>query len=146
MKRIVLAFVACVLASALFAQQPPDPVLLSAQMPKYPVIARFARVTGDVEAAFTLDDGGNVASVHIVSGPPLLADATQANIKTWKFKMPKNSGGPDREYKTTFTYRFSGREVGGSDEDETPLKLRVTVTSFHEIEIISDTYKPTIQF
>lgn len=115
-------------------------------MPKYPVIARFARVTGEVKATFTLDDGGNVASVQIVSGPPLLANATQANINTWKFKIPKNSVGPDREYKTKFTYRFSGHEAEGSDEYGPPLKLSVTVTSFHDIEVISDTYKPTLQF
>ncbi|MDR3720321.1 MAG: energy transducer TonB [Candidatus Acidoferrales bacterium] len=146
MKRITFVFAACLLTSTLVAQQLSEPILQSAQMPMYPVIARFARVTGEVVAEFTLDDSGSVASVQILSGPQLLWRATQENIQTWKFQIPKKSTEANQEYKTTFTYRFSGREVEGDEESGKALKLTVTVSSFHEIEVISDTYKPTMQY
>jgi TonB family protein len=141
MKRLVLVFVACVLASNSFAQQVTEPILRSAQMPKYPTIARTARVTGEVKAEFTLDPNGDVASVEILTGHPLLQDATRANIQTWQFDMPKAATAVELKYKTTFVYRFSGREVG----DGETLRLTVTVDSFRRFEIVSDARKPIVQ-
>jgi len=114
-------------------------------MPRYPVIARFARVAGEVDAEFTLDDSGNVASVQILSGPSLLWDETRENIQTWKFTMPTHSPDASQKYKTKFYYRFSGRQVEGDDESGPTLRLTISVDSFHQIEIVSDTYKPTLQ-
>ena len=140
-KSLPTIFVACVLALNTFAQQIPEPILRSAQMPKYPVIARTARVVGKVKAEFTLDDSGNVDSIHILSGPGLLQDATREDIQTWKFDVSKQVTESYRRYKTTFTYRFSGREVGSGKT----LKLTVTLNSFHDVEIVTDTRKPERQ-
>ncbi len=56
--------------------------------------------------------------------------------------MPKEAVTADRVYKTTFTYRFSGHELAPGQN----LKLTVTTDSYHDFEIVTDTYKPTIEF
>ncbi|HXX17874.1 MAG TPA: energy transducer TonB [Candidatus Acidoferrum sp.] len=121
-------------APAAFAQKASDPVLESAQMPKYPPVARTAHVTGDLEAEFTLDEGGNVASVRILSGPPLLARPTEENIRTWKFHLPTENNRPGRKFKTTFAYRLSDRYVSRSRVPP----ISVTFDSFDRVEITSD--------
>lgn len=103
-------------------------------MPKYPVIARTAHVIGDLEAEFTLDETGSVTSVQILSGPPLLARATEENIKTWKFYLPAENKKPPSVYKTKFSYRLSNKYVS---EDQVPA-LTVTFDSFKRVEITSD--------
>ena len=145
MTRLGFALAACLLSSTLFAQPASEPILQSTQMPRYPVIARFARVTGEVNAAFTLDSTGNVASVQILAGPSLLWGETRENIQTWKFKMPLHAPDSSQKYETKFSYRFSGHEVDGDDESGPVLRLTVSVDSFHQIEIVTDTYKPTLQ-
>lgn len=132
MKSALISIVTFAFASALLAQQPADPVLYSSGLPRYPAIALNAHITGEVTAEFSLDASGNVASVQILSGPPLLRLETEHNIRTWKFGQ--DPGLDDHSYKTTFTYRLSGRLVSPS---RVP-RLTVTVDSFRHIEIISD--------
>jgi TonB family protein len=135
---IVLA--TCLLASSLFADGRSKPVLESSQTPRYPAIAATAHVEGSVEAEFTLDGDGNITFVRILSGPALLARATEDNIRTWKFSMPPKDGGPDRKYKTTFSYHISGRYPTESE----PLRLTITFVSFEHVEITTDLhYRPT---
>jgi len=124
-------------APAAFAQKASDPVLESAQMPKYPSIARTARIQGDMEAEFTLDDQGNVASVQVTSGPPLLKKVTEDNIRTWKFKLPTQGAVNGRKYETRFSYRLSGLYVSSSNVP----RLTVTFHSFRRVEITTDGQK-----
>jgi TonB family protein len=145
MTRWGFALAACLFASTISAETAPEPILQSAQMPKYPVIARLARVTGEVDAEFTLSKGGSVESVQIVSGPPLLAGATRDNIQTWKFRLPDPPPDPSRKYATKFLYRFSAHQLDGEDPDGPPLKLTVSVDTYHEVEITTDTYRPSLQ-
>lgn len=58
--------------------------------PVYPPIARAAHVEGSVVLTFRIDEQGNVADVVIVSGHPLLRQAVEKAVKTWKFE----GGGP----------------------------------------------------
>jgi Gram-negative bacterial TonB protein C-terminal len=133
-KTAFFALAVCLFAPGIFADEWPNPVLDSAQMPRYPAIAETAHVEGDIEAEFALNQDGSVASVRIVSGPPLLAGATEDNIRTWKFGSVPRDGKPDRRYKTTFSYHFSGKHP------KNPERLRLTVTfiSFERVEITKD--------
>jgi len=142
MKGFGWVFVFCLLVSTASAQKPSDPVLKSAQLPTYPVLARTAGVVGDMDAEFTLDSEGNVTSVEITSGHPLLKRVTEENIRTWKFKLPTEGGMDGRRFKTRFSYKLSGRWV---PESKVP-KLTVTFDSFDHVEITSDQQgEPTIR-
>jgi TonB family protein len=132
----ILAF--CCLS---LAQRPPDPILRSGQMPRYPPLALLARIEGEVKVSFVLDDRGEVASVEVLTGPPMLRDAAAAIVRSWKFDLPKNLFRPEWKYDTAIRYRLSGREL---QSGEIP-KLTVVEDSFHRIEVISDALKPVIQ-
>ena len=69
----------------------PQPAVLCVkhiEVPDYPPMARAARVQGEVKLHVQLGPDGRVVSAEAVSGPPILADAARANIKTWLFESP----------------------------------------------------------
>jgi hypothetical protein len=53
----------------------------------YPQLARTARIFGTVEVQVAVKDG-KVVSTEVKSGPPVLAQATVENIRTWRFLSP----------------------------------------------------------
>jgi TonB family protein len=110
-------------------------------MPKYPPIALAARIEGEVKVSFVLNDKGEVASVDVKSGHPILREATATVVKSWKFDLPKDLFRTEWKYDTTFRYHLSGKEL---DSNETT-KLTVVVDSFHQIDVMSDAHKPAMQ-
>ncbi len=142
MKRALLltlnSFALCCLS---LAQSLPDPILQSAQMPKYPPVALGARIEGEVKVSFVLDDKGEVASVDVKSGHPMLKEAAATIVRSWKFELPKNLFRTEWRYDTTITYHLSGKEL---DSGETA-KLTIVMDSFHRIDVTSDAYKPITQ-
>ena len=57
------------------------------QLPKYPPLARQARIEGEVHLVVVLDeDTGLIKDVKVNSGHPLLADAAVAVVRAWHFK------------------------------------------------------------
>jgi TonB family protein len=142
MKRALLpilgSFAFCCLS---LAQSLPDPILQSAQMPKYPPLALAARIEGEVKVSFVLDDKGEVASVDVKSGHPMLKEAAAAIVRSWKFDLPKDLFRTEWKYDTTFRYHLSGKEL----ESNETAKLTVVVDSFHRIDVMSDSYKPVMQ-
>jgi TonB family protein len=124
------------------AQSLPDPILQSAQMPNYPPVAREARIEGEVKVSFVLDEKGEVTSVDVKSGHPMLTEATAAIIRSWKFELPRNLFRTEWRYDTTFRYHLSGKEVASGET----AKLTIVVDSFHRIDVMSDAYKPIIQY
>ena len=54
--------------------------------PEYPLLAKQARVQGQVQIDATLDEQGNVIDMKIVSGPPLLYQAALDALKKWKYE------------------------------------------------------------
>src|SRR5277367_2123946 len=89
MKRALVFVLSCVILCCLAsAQSLPEPILQSGQMPTYPPIARAARIEGEVKVAFVLNEKGEVESVEVKSGHPMLKNATADIVKSWKFKMP----------------------------------------------------------
>ena len=104
--------------------QTDEPLLLSANIPFYPPLARQARVYGTVEVAFTLPaNAGEPANVEAVSGHPLLKSAALENVKTWRFR---NIYAVERKYETTFHYALT--------ESGSP---HVTFESFTVVDIVS---------
>jgi TonB family protein len=137
MKQIQLFLTMLALCCISLAQQVPDPILRSALMPQYPPLALATRVEGEVKISFVLDTKGEVASVEVLSGHPLLREAAAAIVKSWKFELPELFR-TEWRYDTSFRYHLSGREL---ETNEAP-KLTIIVDSFHRIEVMSDAFKP----
>jgi periplasmic protein TonB len=54
--------------------------------PEFPVLARQARIQGQVQIDAVLDEQGNVIDMKVVSGPPLLYQAALDALKKWKYE------------------------------------------------------------
>ena len=97
--RMTIPLVLLILAMAPLigsAQQTELPKVLSASVPFYPQVPRHGHIEGTVRLrVFT--DGARVAHVQVESGPPMLAQAAQENVKTWRF---------DAHNRTTFEVTF----------------------------------------
>ncbi len=64
--------------------RPPKPIVQV--RPDYPVLARQARIQGQVQIDAVLDEQGNVVEMKVVSGPPLLYQAAEDALKKWKYE------------------------------------------------------------
>jgi hypothetical protein len=105
--------------------KPQDLLVVKGEMPLYPVLAKTARVSGSVQLQVTVKDG-DVVATQAISGNPLLASPTIANVKTWKF-YKTDSG----TFTTTFTYLLEREESPGASnprkiELELPTSVKIT--------------------
>src|SRR5437879_3859329 len=83
---IILCFVGAV-CIAMAAQTEPE--LMSANITRYPPLARQARIEGIVKVTFTLPaNAEEPANVEAASGHPMLKGAAVENVKTWHFRNP----------------------------------------------------------
>jgi protein TonB len=73
--------------------------------PVYPANAREAKQFGVVRVEVSIDEGGNVASVRVLSGPPLLRGAALAAARSWRFK-PSTIGGTPVKTTTVIDFNF----------------------------------------
>ena len=91
----------------------------------YPSLARYAQIQGDVVLVAQIGSDGRVSAPIGKSGHPVLIQAAQDNLKTWKFQS-----GPYQE--TEITYHFKLIEPS-SDHTQTEcafdLPDSVTVSS-----------------
>lgn len=78
---------------------------VSAEDPHYPLEAKRQHIQGDVVLRALIDEKGNVASLQVVSGDPILVDPALAAVKKWKYKPWVLNGNPV-EVETTITIRF----------------------------------------
>jgi hypothetical protein len=58
---------------------------LSESLPKYPPLARAARVSGVVSFTLDVTSGGAVDKFQVISGHPLLRNAVEAEVTKWTF-------------------------------------------------------------
>lgn len=79
-----------------------EPAQLS--LPKYPALARAARVSGDVKLELQLRPDGTVSSVRVLSGHPLLAPAAVESAKASRFTC--DSCALPTTYILTYTFGF----------------------------------------
>jgi Gram-negative bacterial TonB protein C-terminal len=111
------------------AQQPkgPVPVVASASAPLYPSIPLMAQITGVVRLRLSTD-GTHVTSMEIESGPAILANAAEENIKTWQFEPHKPT-----TFEAMFTYTLlpatcdAAGHCNGRENDEVLLHLPTDV-------------------
>jgi periplasmic protein TonB len=76
--------------------------------PAYPPLAQQARIQGVVVLTALIDKGGNIQSLQVVSGHPLLVRAAIDAIKQWRYK-PFLLNGQPLEVETTVTVSFHVR-------------------------------------
>ena len=74
-----------------------DEILASAlnkAVPKYPPLAKAARVTGEVGVRVTIDEEGRVVEARTMFGHPLLVDASEKGAREWTFTPFNEAGRP----------------------------------------------------
>jgi TonB family protein len=69
----------------------------------YPVVAYQARISGEVVVMAQIDSEGRVQVPVRPPGHPLLVQAAEENIKTWRFQS-----GPGSQLKVTYHFRLEG--------------------------------------
>jgi periplasmic protein TonB len=62
--------------------------------PDYPEIARMARIQGTVRLEAVISKEGTVASLKVVSGPPLLMKAAFGAVSQWRYQPTLLNGEP----------------------------------------------------
>jgi protein TonB len=84
--------------------------LIRKVLPEYSVLARNARVEGEVILAVNVDEEGNVAGVRVIKGHPLLEEAAVRAVRQWKYSPTLLNGEPVPVLSTvTVIFRLSGR-------------------------------------
>jgi TonB family protein len=81
-------------------------LLLKRVNPEYPPDARRARIQGTVVLHVLISKAGDIATVELVSGHPMLAPAAIDAVKQWKYKPYLLNGSPvevDTEILVNFT-------------------------------------------
>jgi protein TonB len=80
-------------------------MLLVPIRPIYPAIARAARVEGTVVVEAVISKTGKLESLHVVSGPEMLRNASLDAIRAAQYR-PYLLNGEPTEVQTTFTVNF----------------------------------------
>jgi protein TonB len=75
--------------------------------PGYPMIARSARVAGDVVVEISIRMNGSVEAARAVSGPPLLTDAALQSARSSTFAC-KDCKEPPPPFTLTYTFKVRG--------------------------------------
>lgn len=116
------------------------PILQDAGMPRYPPIARAARITGKVIVRVTVEHGLVVrtevlSKPDVASGQRLLESPTVENLKTWRFSAQATGA-----FTVTYTY-----EISGTETDELTNAKIVMLPSL-DVEITARPVKPTVNY
>lgn len=70
------------------------PTLIRQVQPVYPVLAREARIHGDVVIDSVIDERGQVTQMKVVSGHPLLVSAAFDAVRQWRYEPTRLNGVP----------------------------------------------------
>jgi len=81
-------------------------LLIHREEPTYPVLARSARVQGEVVLSAVIDTNGHITNLQLVSGHPMLVPAAISAVKQWRYK-PYLLNGQPVEVETTITVIFT---------------------------------------
>jgi len=81
-------------------------LLIHREEPPYPPLARAARVQGEVVLNAIIDGNGQIQSLQLVSGHPMLVPAAMAAVRQWRYK-PYLLNGQPVEVETTITVIFT---------------------------------------
>ena len=78
--------------------------------PRYPIVAREARIQGEVVLAAVISKEGAIRNLQLVSGHPMLVPAALAAVQQWRFR-PFLLNGEPVEVETTHHCDFQVREL-----------------------------------
>jgi protein TonB len=73
--------------------------------PKYPPLARSARIQGEVVLAAVISKTGEIQNLELVSGPPILVPAALDAVRQWRYR-PFLLNGVPAEVETVVTVTF----------------------------------------
>jgi TonB family protein len=73
--------------------------------PAYPPAASAAHVQGEVKLQAAVDRDGNVASLRVISGPPLLREAALDAAQRWRYR-PNMAGGEPTSMSAITVFAF----------------------------------------
>ena len=85
--------------------------------PAIPPLAKAARIGGSVKLDLTVSESGDVASVKVITGHPMLVSSAVDAAKKWKYK-PFESEGKPIQVITEVELNFPG----GMSEDESTVR------------------------
>lgn len=108
-----------------------EPVLVSRSMPTYPPIARAARVSGQVDVEFLINDKGETASVAATDGPAMLRGSAEDFVRSWKFDLGVASWSTETKYRTAIEYKV----ISGATRPSDGPNLIIHADSFHDFEV-----------
>ena len=74
--------------------------------PGYPVLARQMKVQGSVILQALIGRDGLIQNLHVLTGPPILADAAEEAVRQWRFK-PHYQNNQPVETQTSITVNFT---------------------------------------
>ncbi len=74
--------------------------------PGYPVLARQMKVQGSVILQALIGRDGLIQDLHVMTGPPILAEAAQEAVRQWRFK-PHYMNNEPVETQTNITVNFT---------------------------------------
>jgi TonB family protein len=84
-------------------------LLVKKVQPQYPANAKDARIQGQVVLQAEIDKDGNIESLSLISGHPMLAPAAIEAVKQWKYKPYLLNGQPVKvETQIVVTFSLSG--------------------------------------
>lgn len=83
----------------------PGVSILKMVEPNYPPLAKAARICGMVKVEIVVDGTGSVTSAKVLSGHPLLKDASIAAARKWEF-TPVSFGEATKEMHGTITFDY----------------------------------------
>jgi protein TonB len=70
------------------------PRLIREVQPIYPVLAKEARIRGQVVIDSVIDENGDVTQMKVISGSPLLVSAALNALEQWKYQPTLLNGQP----------------------------------------------------
>jgi TonB family protein len=82
------------------------PFIKSRSKPVFPPIAIVARVSGDVTTRVLVSKSGDLQQVRVVSGPPMLQQASIDAAKNWKF-TPMTIGTRTVQYEVELVFTYA---------------------------------------
>jgi protein TonB len=96
-------------------------VLVRKVTPVYPPLARQARIQGAVILKVVIDKSGNVFSVQLVSGHPMLAPAAIEAVKQWKYQpYLLNGEAVEVETNVQVIFRIDGEPAPAGPDEGAP--------------------------
>ncbi len=93
------------------------PVVESADVPRYPEMARNAGITGEVVLDVAVI-GGQISNVEARSGDRMLTSEAIRNVKTWRFAADTSG-----KFTTRFSFNVESRDTGASTAPRIELQL-----------------------